>query len=175
MRLATILIAAAMAPVWGQTIKLPASVERLASKAEGTVEITMDKSMLKLAGRFLGDKGDEAKARKVVNGLDSIYVRSFSFAREGEYNPADLDSVRAEFQTGSWMRIVGVRSKQDGDNVDVFLKAAANGQLGGAVVISARPKELTIVHISGTLDPDQLADLGGQFHIPALAIDGGRR
>ena len=175
MRLATILPAAMVAAAWGQTIKLPDSVERLAAKAEGTVEITMDKAMLKLAGRFLSDRGDEAKARKTINGLESVYVRSFTFAREGEYNPADLEAIRAQFQTSSWSRIVGVRSREGGDNVDVFLKAEANGQLGGAVVISAEPRELTIVHIIGTLDPDQLADLGGQFHIPHLAMNGGRR
>ncbi len=86
MRLATIVLAAAMAPAWGQTIKLPASIERLAAKAENSVEITMDKSMLRLASRFLSDHGDEAKARKVMGGLESIYVRSFTFSREGEYN-----------------------------------------------------------------------------------------
>ncbi len=175
MRLATIVLAAAMAPVWGQTIKLPASIERLAAKAENSVEITMDKSMLRLASRFLSDHGDEAKARKVMGGLESIYVRSFTFSREGEYNTADLDAIRAQFPSPAWSRIVGVRSKEGGDNVDVLLKPEANGQLGGAVVISAEPTELTIVHINGTLDPDQLANLGGQFHIPHLAMNTGVR
>jgi Domain of unknown function (DUF4252) len=174
MRLATILMAAAAAAAWGQTVKLPDSVERLGARAEGTVEITMDKSMLRFAGKFLSDKGDEAKARKTIDGLESIYVRSFTFAREGEYTTADVDAVRAQFQTAAWSRIVGVRSREEG-NVDVFLKSGNGGQLGGAVVIAAAPTELTIVQINGTLDPDQLADLGGQFHIPHLAMREGAR
>ena len=174
MRFATILMAAVTAAAWGQSIKLPDSVERLAAKAEESVEITLDKSMLRLTGRFLSDRGDEAKARKTIDGLDSIYVRSFTFAREGEYAPADVEAVRSQFLTPEWSRIVGVKSREEGD-VDVFLKSGAGGQLGGAVVIAAGPRELTIVHINGILDPDQLADLGGQFHIPRLAMREGAR
>jgi hypothetical protein len=36
------------------------------------------------------------------------------------------------------------------------------------VIISAEPKELTIVSIDGTLDLKQLAGLGGQFGIPKI-------
>ena len=36
----------------------------------------------------------------------------------------------------------------------------------GIVVIAAEPRELTIVHISGNLDPEKLAELGGDFGIP---------
>ena len=173
MRLATIVMAAAaLSPAWGQAIKLPANLERLASKAEDSVEVTLDKAMLQLSSRFLSNQGDEGKARKVLSGLESVYVRSFTFARDGEYDPADLEALRAQFNPTEWSRIVGVRSTRGGDNVDVFLKPAANGQLGGAVVISAEARELTIVYINGTLDPDQLANLGGQFHIPHLAFLG---
>jgi Domain of unknown function (DUF4252) len=174
MRLATILVAVALAPAWGQKIKPPEGMDRLAAKAEETIEVTMDKAMLKLAGRFLSDRGDEAKARKVLEGLESIYVRSFTFGKEGDYNPADIEAFRAQFQTAEWSRVVGLRSTLDGENVDVFLKSGTNGEIGGAVVIAAEPRELTIVQISGTLDPDQLADLSGQFHIPHLAMSGRR-
>lgn len=172
MRLATWIVAAALAPAWAQTIKLPANLERLAAKAQESTEITLDKAMIQLSSRFLSNWGDEGRAKRVLSGLDSIYVRSFSFDTPGEYDPADLDALRAQLKPGEWSRIVGVRSTRGGDNIDVFLKGAANGRLGGAVVISAEARELTIVHINGTLDPDQLADLGGQFHIPHLALRG---
>ena len=110
MRIATVLAAAALTAAWGQTIKLPDGVERLATKAENSFEVTMDKGMLQLAGRFLSGKGDEAKTKRVLEGLESIYVRSFTFAREGEYNPADLDTLRAQFQAPAWSRIAGVRN-----------------------------------------------------------------
>jgi hypothetical protein len=159
---------------WGQSVKLPDGLEKLGVNARDKVEITLDKAMLKLAGHFLSGGGDEAKARKAMDGLDSIYVRSFNFDKEGAYNPADVDAFRAQFQSPAWSRVVGVRSNNSTENIDVFLKPGANGQFGGAVVISAEPRELTIVQITGTIDPAHLADLGGQFHIPHVALGGAR-
>ena len=169
MKIAIVFLAAALTPIWAQGNKLPASLEKLGAKAESSVDVTLDSSMLQLAARFLSDKdSDEVKAKNLITGLDSLTVRSFEFAREGEYDRADVDAVRAQLQSPAWSRIVGVKSKDSGKDVDVYLKSAGNGQLGGVVIISAEPKELTIVTLTGTLDPARLADVGGQFHIPKI-------
>lgn len=168
MKIAMIALTAALLPAWAQEIKLPVNLDGLAAKADDAVTVTMDKSMLQLAARFLGDKdGDEADVRKLIEGLDGIYVRSFEFRNENEYSMADVESVRSQLQSPAWGRLVGVRSKH-GENVDVYFKDGGNGRLGGIVVIATEPKELTIVNILGNLDPDKLADLGGQFGIPRL-------
>ncbi|MGD0359809.1 MAG: DUF4252 domain-containing protein [Bryobacteraceae bacterium] len=168
MKIAMLALAAAMLPACAQDIKLPVNLDALADKADEAVTVTMDKSMLKLAGKFLNDKdGDDADVRKLLAGLDSIYVRSFQFSHEGQYNMADVEALRTQLQGPVWGRLVGVRSKHS-ENVDVYFKDGGNGQLGGIVVIAAEPKELTIVHIIGTLDPEKLADLGGEFGIPRL-------
>jgi len=172
MKIATIVIAAALAPLWAQEIKLPVNLDKLADKAEESTVVTLDKSMLQLIGKF--DK-DDRDTRKLIAGLDGIYVRSFEFATEGDYSPADVEAVRSQIQSPPWSRLVGVRSKRHGDNVDVYFKDAGNGQLGGIVVIAAEPRELTIVNILGTLDLDRLADLGGDFGIPRLELGGARR
>jgi hypothetical protein len=169
MRIATIMLAAVLLPLWAQEIKLPANLERLSATAEETVDVTLDSSMLRLASRFLSDKDqDQAKVKKLITGLEGVYVRSFHFAEEGGYSIADVDTVRAQLHAPTWSRIVGVRSKFHGGNVDVYFKSTGNGQFGGIVLIAAEPRELTFVNIIGTLDPAQLSDLGGQFHIPRL-------
>jgi hypothetical protein len=170
MRIASILLAAGLAPLWAQDIKLPASLDQLSTKAEESVDITLDGSLLKMAARFLSDKDDPdiAKVRRVLAKLEGVYVRSFEFAAEGEYSRADVESVRSQLQAPTWGRIVGVRSRRDGGNVDVFLKLPGNGTLGGAVIIIAEPRQLTFVNVVGTIDPDDIANLGGQFHIPRL-------
>jgi len=166
MKIATIAIAAAMLPAWAQEIKLPVNLDALADKADEAVSVTMDKSMLQFASKFLHDKDDdEADVRKLIAGLEGIYVRSFEFRNEGEYNMADVEAVRSQLQSPPWGRLVGVRSKH-GDNVDVYFKDGGNGHVGGIVVIAAEPRELTIVNIIGTLDPEKLVDLGGEFGIP---------
>ena len=43
------------------------------------------------------------------------------------------------------------------------------------LVIAAEPKELTIVNILGTLDPEKLADLSGEFGIPKFERSKTRR
>ena len=171
MKIASVVLAAALAPLLAQEIKLPPSIEKLAEKAEESVDVTLSKSMLQMAARFLSDKdSEEAKAKKIVAGLESVSVRSFEFAREGEYNPADVDAIRAQLQAPAWSRFVGARSKRSGQNADVYFKDAPGGQLGGIVVIAAEPTRLTIVNLIGRLDAAQLADLGGQFGIPRLDL-----
>jgi hypothetical protein len=154
-----------------QEIKLPASVEKLAARAKENVDVTLDASMLQLAGGFLSDKNrDESEAKKIVSGLKGIYVRSFEFAKAGEYSAADVDAIRDLFRAPQWTRVVGVRGSQnDGENVDVFLKNE-NNKIAGLAVIAAEAKELTIVSITGSIDPEQLSKLGGQFGIPKVDV-----
>jgi len=175
MKLATLALAAALLPACAQEFKIPLNVDALEQKAEESAVITMDKPMLRLAGRFLSDRdADQARARKLIAGLDSIYVRNFKFAAEGAYNMADIAAVRRQLHAPEWGRLVGVRSRH-GENVDVYFKNAASGQLGGILVLDAEPRELTIVSIIGTIDPEQLADLGGEFGVPRLDTGHTRR
>jgi len=176
MKIGSFALAAVLMPLWAQEIKLPANFERLAAKADETVNVSLDGSMLRLAGRFLSDKDeDSAKTKKLLSGLQSIAVKSFEFSSEGQYDKADVEAVRAQVQGPQWSRIVGVTSKRDGENVDVYFKDAGHGNLGGIAIICAEPKELTVVSIVGALDPSQLADLGGQFGVPKLAMGTGAK
>jgi hypothetical protein len=175
MRIATIALAVAALPAWAQEIKMPVNLDALADKAEESVVVTMDKSMLKLAGKFLKDEDDDAEVRKLIGGLDGIYVRSFQFSKDGEYSPADVEAVRNQLQGPAWGRIVGVRSKRSDGDVDVYFKDSGSGQLGGIVVIAAEPRELTIVSVIGTIDPEKIVDLGGEFGIPRLRASKIRR
>jgi len=171
MKIIPILFAAVLMPLGAQEIKLPANLDKLADKADETVDVRLDGALLKMAGRFLSGKNeDEAHTRKILSNLESITVRSYEFSREGQYDPADVEAVRAQVKAPLWSRIVGVTSRRDGGNVDVYFKDGGNGNLGGIVVICAEPRELTIVSIVGTLDPSELAGLSGQFGIPDLDI-----
>jgi hypothetical protein len=158
----------ALAPLGAQEIKLPASLERLSAKASEVVDVTMDSNLLQLASRFLSDKdADDVKIKKLIAGLKGIYVRSFEFDKAGEYQDSDVEPVRAQLRNPAWSRIVGVRSHKSGENAEVYVKTD-NGKIGGLVVLSTEPKELTIVSIEGAIDPDQLNELGGHFGIPKV-------
>jgi len=164
-----------LAPAWAQEIKFPVNLDALAEKAASSTVVTLDKSMLRFAGKFINDHdGDADEFRRLVAGLDNVYVRSFEFDHEGEYSAADVESIRSQLKSPAWGRLVGVRSKH-GENVDVYFKDAGNSMLGGIVVIDAEPRELTIVALTGTIDPEHIADLGGEFGIPRLEAGETRR
>src|SRR5580700_5594469 len=88
-----ILLAAVLMPLAAQEIKMPASLDnKLAAQANETVEVTLDGTLLKLAGRFLSGKDDDESAtRKILSGLESITVRSYEFSHDGDYDEADLE------------------------------------------------------------------------------------
>jgi len=170
MRIAIVFLAATLGSAWAQDIKMPPAFDKLAAKARESTEVTLDSNMLQLAGKFLSVKEtDEAKAKKLVEGLKGIYVRSFAFDKEGEYSAADVDALRTQLQPPVWSRVIGVTSK-GGEITEVYFKTSNGSQIGGLVVIDAEPKELTVVNISGAISPEDLAVLSGQFGIPKVEL-----
>jgi hypothetical protein len=156
----------ALLPAAAQEIKFPASLEKLASKASETVDVTMDQNLLQLASKFLSDRDpDEARAKRLIAGLKGIYVKSFQFDHRGEYQDSDVEEIRSQLKAPNWSRVVGVRSRKDGDNADIFIKTES-GQVTGLVVLVAEPRELTFVNIIGPINPEDIRDLGGHFGIP---------
>jgi hypothetical protein len=154
---------------YGQVIDLK-HLDRLAAKASETADVTLDGSLLKLAAKFLSaDEPDQAKVKKLVVGLKGIYVRTFEFENEGEYTESDVTAIRKQLQTPGWSRIVGVRSKKDSENAEVYIKTG--GPDGGLAIICANPKELTVVSIVGKIDLEELSELGGNLGVPKIDLE----
>ncbi len=169
----TSLMILALLPAAAQEIKLPAALDKLASRpGVSEVDINLDSTMLGLAVRFLSSKDpDEAKVKRLVAGLKGISVKSFEFERAGEYKDSDLDEVRAQLRGPGWTRVVGIKSRRPSDstNADIYLRTD-NGNISGLVVLVAEPKELTFVSILGSIHPEDLRDLGGHFGVPRMDI-----
>jgi hypothetical protein len=152
---------------------LPASAQRinldfpdLAERATEVVDVTLDANMLRLAAKFLSGKDtDERAVREMIGGLESIYVRSYEFAREGEYDRSLIDKVKSQLGP-SWKPLVTVRSKTK-ENVNIMADMHGD-KVTGLVIIATEPREFTIVNINGPIDIDRLAELSGQFGIPEM-------
>jgi hypothetical protein len=170
--LALTLLFALSAAAGGQDVSLqpPSGLDRYEAAASDSVEITVDDRVLRLAAKALSDSKPEEKAIKaLIGGLKGVYVRAFEFDREGVYQPAEVEALRARFRSPEWKRVVGVRSRKYGDNVDVFLLSAGE-QLKGMAVVVAAPRELVYVHVSGDIDLERLRDLEGRFSVPKLEL-----
>jgi uncharacterized protein DUF4252 len=158
-------------PVFGQSLDLK-TLDKFAAKASETVDVTLDGPLLKMAAKFLSnDSPDEARIKKLVGGLKGIYVKSFEFDEAGLFTEKDVMGIRSQLHAPEWSRIVGVRSKRDGENVEVFIRTGSGGQAGGLAIIAAEPKELTVVQLVGSIDLDELSSLGGSFGIPKLDLE----
>jgi hypothetical protein len=155
------------------TVAVPASAQKinldfpgLADRAEEVVDITLDASMLRMAAKFFGGKNaDERAVRDMIGGLEGIYVRSYEFAREGEYDRNLVDTIKRQLGP-SWKPLVTVRSKKK-ENVNIYANMRGES-ITGLVIISAEPREFTVVNINGPIDIDRLTSLEGQFGIPEL-------
>jgi hypothetical protein len=148
-------------------VKFPLSFDKLAERATETVDVTLDASMLQLAGQFLSNEDkDEAQAKKLVSKLKGVYVRSFEFDKDGQYSMSDVEALRAQLKAPEWTRIVGVKSNK-GENTGIFLHKVGD-EIHGLVVIAAEPRELTIVMINGPIKPEELSELGGHMGIPKI-------
>jgi hypothetical protein len=166
-----VLTAALTVPASAQRLNL--DMPHLADRAAEVVDVTLDGAMLRLASRFLSGNGEERAVRDMIQKLEGIYVRSYSFDKDGQYDIHIVDGLRRQLGSG-WTKIVNVRGKRE--NVEIFTQSRGE-QITGLVVISADARELTVVNIVGPIDLDQLARMEGQFGIPNITTEkrGGRR
>ncbi len=156
--------AAWAAPLLAQNsaLPLPPPVEKdLAARAANVTEVTLGKNMLDFASKFMDGKDkDQASARQLIQGLDGIYVRSYEFDKPGEYSPDEVETLRKYFETSEWSPMVRERERKSGETTDVMVKLV-NGESHGMFILTAEPKELTIVLILGPIRMDQLGALQG--------------
>jgi hypothetical protein len=87
---------------------------------------------------------------------------------------ADIDGIRRQLSAPGWSRIVEARSRKEQTDVDVYL-LIDGGKARGLAVIASEPREFAIVNIVGSIDLEQLHDLEGQFGVPELQIESGKK
>ena len=144
------------------------NLDHLAGKASNVVDVSLNGSTLKFAARFLdASDPDEAAVKKMINGLDGIYIKSFEFKQEAMWNDADLNEVRGQLRAPEWSRMLGYKSTEEGEADEIWVRTE-NKKVSGVAIICTGPKSLTVINIAGAIDLDSLADLGGHFGIPKL-------
>lgn len=147
-------------------LKMPVNLDRLAARASESVDVTLDSSMIQLASKFLSnDDPDNVKIKQIVSKLKGVYVRSFQFSKDSQYSMDDIAPLRAQLKGPEWSRIVSDKSKTE--TAEVYVKRVGD-KVAGLVVIDAEPRELTVVHIDGPIDVNELSELGGHMGIPKL-------
>lgn len=172
---AALFVVCALAPLSAQA-QDPArlqltTLDQLESRAEQTVNITMDGKILQLALRFLSDKKpNEVKIKEAVSGIKGIYVKSFQFDQDNLFSANEVEPIRTQLRSPLWSQLVEVRSKKAGQNIDVFTMIDG-GKINGVAIIALDRRQVTVVNIVGPVDVDKLAELRGNFGIPDFEIN----
>jgi len=139
----------------------------LSKRATESVVVTLDHDMLQTASQFIPKDDGNAEANAVINGLEGVYVRSFTFAQDHDYSRADVDGILKQLHAPIWSPLVSVHETKMNQDVNIYV-CRVNGHTKGMVVVAAEPRELTIVNLVGDIDPAKLAQLGGHFGVPHL-------
>lgn len=150
-------------------LPVPSPIEKeLAARASNVTEVTLGKNMLAFASKFMNGKDeDEAATRKLIEGLDGVYVREYEFDKEGEFTADEVDQLRKYFETSEWTPMVREHDRKNGETTDVMVKLV-NGESHGMFILEAEPKELTIVLILGPIREEQLSELHGLAGLSVL-------
>lgn len=168
-----VIILFGVCPAYGQDAKLKLdSLDKLADKADQEVNVNIEGALIKAAVEAFvnGKNPEEAKIRDVIKDLKGVYVRRFEFEKIDEYTPEDIQPIREQLSAPGWSRIVGVRGKKSGENIEVY--AMSSGDImSGIAILAFEPKELTVVNIVGPIDLEKLVELTKLFGMPGFEID----
>ena len=126
--------------------------EKFAAKAKSVNEVNMDKNMLSAVAKGAGKKAELAKK------VNFIVIRNYEYAQEGDYDAADVDVFFRKLDGAGWKHVV--RTRDGKDRTDICIRQDGNG-MTETVIISAEPKELNFIHMSGTGSLADLQKMGG--------------
>ena len=105
--------------------------------------------------------------KEIVAGLKGVYVRSYESKAGAQFTDADLAPLREQLRAPGWSRIVDVKSRDEGDNAEIYV-ATEGERVEGMAILTFEAKELTVINIVGSIDPNKLRLLEGTLGIPRI-------
>jgi hypothetical protein len=140
----------------------------LEAKARECVNVSLGPWLLHSAGLFLNDKDPEdAAVKEMLNGIQSIQVRSYKFDSDSAYSRADIEAVRRQLTTPGWTSMLNVHDRDHESDVEMYM-LIQNDQTQGFALIESEPRELTFVNIVGSIKMSDLPKLQKHLHIGKL-------
>lgn len=142
-----------------------AGTDKFAKGASDVTDVNLGPDML---GMVSGNHGGDL-ARK----MNFIVVRSYTYPHAGMYDLHDLDVYRDRLRTGNWNCFIHVHESKTGESTDICNRPSPTGHGNEMVILTAEPKELTFVHMSGNGSLGDLGRLGALGSLGALGALGG--
>ena len=158
-------VVAAAPSALGQSAKLDLSaLNKLARKASNVTNVSLGPDAVALAAGHVS-----GKQQKLLQRLKGIYVRDYEFSKPGEYSRRVVEGILRQLHQAGWKALVNVEEKKTGEVTDIYIMREG-GETVGMAILDVEPKELTVVNLVGPMNLAELGGLGGNFHIPPLAL-----
>jgi hypothetical protein len=132
------------------------------------VEINLSPAMLKFAARIAARQ--EPETAELIRNLKSIRVNVVGLDDSNRSATIEkIEGVRRKLETQGWTKMVTVREKNDGDNVDIHVMQRGEEAIDGLVVTVLDKKgEAVFVNIVGNINADQIAQIAEKFDLEPL-------
>jgi hypothetical protein len=144
-------------------------IGQLMPSAKGEfVEVNLSSGMLKFAAKLASRHDPEAA--ELVGNLKSIRVNVVGMDDSNRATTIEkIEAVRRKLEAQGWTKMVTVREKDDGDNVNVHVMQHGEEAIDGLVVTVIDHKgEAVFVNIVGNINADQIAKIADKFDIDPL-------
>jgi hypothetical protein len=144
-------------PAGAQKLNLNLNFDALAKNATEKTELSLEGPLLELVRQKLVKAGDQDPKAALLASIDQISVHTYEYAREGDYADSDLDPLRRQMASAAgWSRLLDVKEKGESTQIYVLMQG---DKPAGFLLISAEPKELTVIHVAGSIQLAQLKEL----------------
>ena len=132
------------------------------------VEINLSPAMLKFAARIAARQ--EPETAELIRNLKSIRVNVVGLDDSNRSATIEkIEGVRRKLETQGWTKMVTVREKNDGDNVDIHVMQRGEEAIDGLVVTVLDKKgEAVFENIVGNINADQIAQIAEKFDLEPL-------
>lgn len=128
-----------------------AGTEKFAKGATEVTEINLDPKML---GLIPGAKDNSGLAHK----MKFVVIHTYEYDKPGMYRAEDVEVYRKKLSDGSW--ICGVHVRDKSGTTDICSRQSVDREGTEMVILTAEPKELTFIHLSGSISLDDLSRMG---------------
>jgi hypothetical protein len=152
-----LLAALASVPASAQKLNLNLNFDALAKNATEKTELSLEGPLLEMLRQKLAKAGDQDNKAALFASIDQVSVHSYEYAKPGDYADSDLDPLRKQMASAAgWSRLLDVKEKDESTQIYVLMQG---DKPAGFLLIAAEPKELTVIHVAGSIQLAQLKEL----------------
>ncbi len=149
--------ALASVPASAQKLNLNLNFDALAKNATEKTELSLEGPLLEMLRQKLAKAGDQDNKAALFASIDQVSVHSYEYAKPGDYADSDLDPLRKQMASAAgWSRLLDVKEKDESTQIYVLMQG---DKPAGFLLIAAEPKELTVIHVAGSIQLAQLKEL----------------